>query len=378
MLSIGLRNLNRDRLRMAIAVSGVVFAVVLVTLELGLLFGLVQNASLLIDRSSADIWVMTVNVKTFDFGSPMNNRTRYKLEAIPGVDRVEEFNVSYSTWNLPDGGVTSIQVVALPDQGELSAPLQLTAGSLADLHNTNSIIVDEGERAKLGGVQLGDRVELNGVRAEIVGFTRDMRSFTTTPYVFTSLRRGESYGLFMADKNEPTCVYYLLKTAPGANRETVCRDIEARIPGVEALTTNSFSWRTRRYWLIETGMGIGFVVAAVLGLFVGGVILSQSLYAMTLQKLPEFGVLKAMGATMRELARPVLEQGLVCGVLGLILGLLLSFAMQAAAQQLGTTILISMPLVGGISLLTLVLCCGASLLSIVRLYRVDPVSVFQA
>lgn len=378
MISIGLRNLNRDRLRMAIAVSGVVFAVVLVTLELGLLFGLVQNASLLIDRSKADIWVMTVNVKTFDFGAPMDNRTRYKLESVDGVAQVEPFNVSYSNWQLPAGGMANVQVVAVDDHGTMAPPLELTAGNAALLHNADAIVIDQGEAAKLGGTQIGDTVELNGRRAKIVGTTDGMRSFTTTPYVFTSLRRGDRYGFLTEKDGEPADIYYLLKTAPDADPAAVCRAIEARVPGVSALTTSQFSWRTRRYWLIETGVGIGFVVAALLGLLVGGVILSQSLYAMTLQKLPEFGVLKAMGASMRELARPVLEQGLVCGAVGLATGLGLSFALQALAQHFGTAVLITPPLVIAIGVMTFLLCAGASCLSILRLYRVDPVSVFQA
>ncbi len=250
MISIGWRNLKRDPTRCAIAVLGVVFAVVLVTVEVGMLLGLVRNASLLIDQSRADLWVSTVDVKTFDFATPIDQRKRYRIEAVPGVERVEEFNVSYSIWKLPGGGNANCQVIAMDDGGQLAAPLNLCAGSVEALHNQDAVIIDEGERAKLGNPNLGETVEVLGHRAKIVGFTRDTRSFTTTPFVFCSLRRGVKYGDLLHD-NSGISIYFLVKVKPGFDRESVRAAIAGAIPDIEVHTREGFSWRTRSYWLIE-------------------------------------------------------------------------------------------------------------------------------
>ena len=85
MISIGWRNLRHDPMRASVAILGVVFAVTLVTVEVGLLLGLVRNASLLIDNARADLWVSTVDVKTFDFATPLSKRKRYRVEAVPRV-----------------------------------------------------------------------------------------------------------------------------------------------------------------------------------------------------------------------------------------------------------------------------------------------------
>jgi putative ABC transport system permease protein len=376
MLSIGWRNLKRDPGRATIAILGVVFAVVLVTVEVGMLLGLVRNSSLLIDRSSADLWVSTIDVKTFDFATPIDQRKRYRIEAIPGVERVEEFNVSYSIWKLPGGGNANCQVIAIDDCLGLAPSLNLSAGNIEDLHNQDTVIIDEGERAKLGNPNIGDTVEIIQRRAKIVGFTRDMRSFTTTPYVFTSLRRGERYG-WLTESNGPQSVYFLVKVAPGHDVEQVRAAIASSVPDIEVHTRESFSWRTRSYWLIETGMGLGFLAASLLGLMVGGVIVSQTLYAMTMEKLPEFGVLKALGAGMTELARIVLEQSLICGGAGLLVGLLLSAAIGAAASAAGTSVEIPVMLIASVVLLTAMLCSGAALVSIKRLNRLEPATVFR-
>jgi len=376
MISIGWRNLKRDPLRATVAVCGVVFAVVLVTVEVGMLLGLVRNASLLIDTSEAEIWVSTVDVKTFDFATPLDQRKKFLIESVPGVDRVEEFNVSYSVWKLPSGGNANCQVVAFDERGTLAPPLNMVAGSLADLHNQDAIIIDESERPKLGNPNIGDHVEVIGCRAKVVGFTTGMRSFTTTPYVFTSLRRGERYG-WLTSERAKVSIYFLVKMHKGFDVETVRNAIAQNVTDVEVHTRDSFSWRTRRYWMIETGVGLGFIAAAMLGLLVGGVIVSQTLYAMTMEKLPEFGVLKAMGASMPELARVVLEQGLLCGVVGLGLGLVISHGAASAVGAAGTLVEIPTGLMIGVTILTVLLCSSAALVSILRLRRVEPAMVFR-
>lgn len=376
MLLIGYKNLRRDPVRMWLVVFGVVFAVVLVVVEVGMLLGLVRNASILIDRSRADIWVTKVDVKTFDFASPVDRRVCHRLESVEGVERVEEFNLSYTMWRLPTGGTISVQVVGFDVHGELAPELDLREGELEALHNQDTIIIDRGECAKLGGVELGDTVEIIDHRAKVVGFTEGMKSFTTTPFVFASLRR--SYNYDMITQGGRKAVYYLVKVAEGQDVETVRRRLQAEVPGVEVHTKRGFSTKTRLYWLFETGVGLGFLVAAFLGILVGTVIVSQTLYAMTIERLPEFGVLKAMGASMRELTRIVLEQSLACGLLGLLIGLAISYVLSGMATSVGTAVVISAPLLIVVVLLTVCLCAGASVFSIRRLRRLEPTSVFRA
>ncbi len=384
MFSIGWRNLRQDPKRLAVAVLGVVFAVVLVNMEVGMLLGLVRNSSLLIDESRADIWVSTVDVRTFDFATPVDGRKKFLIKSVPGVEKVEEFNISFSVWRLESGGNSNCQVVAFDLKGDLAAPLNIVEGKIEDLHNQDAIIIDEGDRKKLGGVKIGDSFEIMMRRAKVVGFTRGMKAFTTNPLVFTSLSRGAQYGWLTtsSDKNEAesggASIYFLVKAKPGVDRLALCRLIEANVPDVEAHTREAFSWRTRSYWLLETGMGIGFLAAAFLGLSVGVVIVSQTLYAMTLERLPEFGILKALGATMKELRTVVLQQGLICGVIGWGIGVVISLVAAQLATSAGTTVIIPWFLLVFAAVMSVSLCSAASLISVIRLKRVEPAMVFRA
>ncbi len=376
LLYIALKNLKTDRVRIGVLILGVTFAVVLMTIEMGMLLGLVRNASSMIDQSRAELWVSKVDVKTFDFATPFDRRKRWRIESMPGVEDVEEFNVSYTMWRLPSGGNVSVQLVGFKMDGHLAPELKVVAGSLEALQQPDTIIIDESERSKLGFPNLGDSIEILGHRAKIVGLTSGLQNFTTTPFVFTSLKRSHAYGWIT--EGGKAVIYYLVKVREGYDPKAVQAALQAAIPGVDVHTREEFSHRTRMYWLFETGAGAGFLGAAFLGLLVGGVLVSQMLYSMTIEKLGEYGVLKALGSSMSELSQIVLGQSLLCGAAGLLVGLSVSYVLAGLATAAGTKILIPVSLVVGVSILTVILCSCASIFSIRCLKSLEPTMVFRA
>jgi hypothetical protein len=86
-------------------------------------------------------------------------------------------------------------------------------------------------------------------------------------------------------------------------------------------------------------------------------------------------VLKALGAGMVDLARIVVEQGLICGALGVVLGMGISVFISRLAVGSGTSVEIPPGL--AVALLALPLCSTSSLFSIARLKRVEPALVFR-
>jgi hypothetical protein len=51
--------------------------------------------------------------------------------------------------------------------------------------------------------------------------------------------------------------------------------------------------------MIETGAGITVLLSAILGVLVGGVVVTQTIYAATVDHIREYATLKAMGALYR-------------------------------------------------------------------------------
>ena len=367
------RNLLHDRVRLAVTLTGIVFAVVLIVVELGLFVGFTVTTSNIIDHSGVDLWVTSKHVPYIELGVPFSERKLYQVKAVSGVQEAEKFILRWTQWKRLDGQTESVQIVGFNPDKPLGGPWNLVEGSVADLKKPDAVIVDEIYRKKLGVERTGQVFEINGHRARVVGFTRGIRAFTTSPHVFTTFKNAEDFTRLPADQT----IFVLVKTAPGAELPQVRRNIIDRVRDVDVFTSPEFSRMTRFYWMFTTGAGVAVLLAAVLGLIVGFVVVAQTIYATTMDHLREYGTLKAMGAPNSYVYRVIMEQASISAVIGYVLGMFVSFFVVRASQHGGAAILLPWPMAIGIFFLTVLMCVGAALVSINKVTRLDPAMVFK-
>src|SRR5947207_3960194 len=79
------RNLIHDRLRFVATVVGIVFSIVLVTVQLGLYLGFGRMVTTMIDHASADLWIVPAGTKCFEDPSLLDERKRFQAVSINGV-----------------------------------------------------------------------------------------------------------------------------------------------------------------------------------------------------------------------------------------------------------------------------------------------------
>ena len=367
------RNLFHDKVRLTVTLTGIVFAVVLIVVELGLFVGFTKTTSSLIDNSGADLWITSKNVTYVEQGFPFSERKLYQIRAIPGVTEAQKYITHWTGWKRPNGGQESVQIVGFNPDSNLGKPWNLVEGRVEDLKRPDAVIVDELYKQKLGVTRVDEVFEIAGHRARVVGFTRGIRAFTTSPYVFTTFKRSQEY----AGLGEAQTIFVLVKTAPGADVQQVRREVLGRVKDVEAFTSPQFSRMTQFYWMFTTGAGVAVLLAALLGLVVGFVVVAQTIYATTVDHLKEFGTLKAMGAPNSYVYRVIMTQASIAAVIGYVLGMIVSGFVVRASQQGGAAILLPWPMAVGMFFLTLAMCIGAALVSISKVTRLDPAMVFK-
>jgi putative ABC transport system permease protein len=214
---------------------------------------------------------------------------------------------------------------------------------------------------------------MNGRRARVVGFTKRIRSFTTSPYVFTSFKNAVRY----AGIRDEQTMYILVKTDPTADVARVKRAIAARVDGVDVYTTSEISRRIRVYWMFTTGAGFGILIAAVMGLVVGIVVVSQTIYATVMDHIREFGTLKAIGASNRYLYGVLVRQAVMSAVIGYAVGIAACHVIVWLGRDAGIALLLPWQLTAGMFVLTVVMCVSAALLSINKVTRIEPGMVFK-
>ncbi len=111
---------------------------------------------------------------------------------MPGVEDAQKLVAHWTQWKRHDGGEDSVQIVGLNVDSSLERPWNLVEGRVEDLKSPDAIILDELYKQKLGVTHVGEVFEIGGHRARVVGFTRGIRSFTTSPYVFTTFKNAQN------------------------------------------------------------------------------------------------------------------------------------------------------------------------------------------
>jgi putative ABC transport system permease protein len=117
-------------------------------------------------------------------------------------------------------------------------------------------------------------------------------------------------------------------------------------------------------------------LAASLGLVVGIVIVGQTLYASTVDRLPEYATLRAMGAPNRYLYSVILKQATISAVLGFGAGIAVTLFMVAASSRGNIAIFMPWWLAFVLAFTTALMCAFGAVFSIRRITRIDPTSVF--
>jgi len=369
------RNLFQDRVRFTVTLTGIVFALVLIIVQFGLFLGFTTTTSNNIDHSGADVWIVFHAVGYFDTGRPFSERKFYQVLATPGVQQAEKYMQAFARWKRPDGGIENIQIIGFHPGSGLGEPWNVVAGSAEDVKQEDAVLVDELYLEKLQAAKIGDRVEIGNRRARVVGFTRGIRSFTTSPFVYTSFKNSLDYTNPIS--TEDATAYVLVKAAPGVQPAELQRRLRQRLTDVDVYTRAEFSQRTRYYWMFSTGAGLAVLTAALMGLIVGVAVVAQTIYAATMDHIREYGTLKAMGATNWYLYRVLIEQAVWSALLGYGLAMVVAHFIVKASERGGALILMPTPMKIGMLFLAIAMCVIAALVSINKVTRIDPAMVFK-
>ena len=370
--TLAFRNLFHDRLRFIATVIGIVFSIVLVTVQMGLYLGFGRMVTTMIDHASADLWVMPRGTKCFEDPSLLNTRERYRALAINGVAEAIPLVIGFADWRMPSGAMTPVFVVGSDLRTGGLQPWNLVDGQIEALSSPKAIAVDRSYFDRLGVSGMGATAEIRQQPVRVAAVTDGIRSFTTTPFVFMDVDRARTHTGVPSGK----ATYLLVRLTADANVDHVRRQLTSGITDVEILTPAEFRERSRTFWLFSTGAGAALFAGALLGVIVGTVVVAQTLYASTKEHLNEFATLRAMGSSRRYIYNVIVWQALLSAVIGFSIAALISGLVVRLTAATALPIVVTPALVGGLFLLTIMMCIGSSIAAIVQVTRIDPAMVF--
>ncbi|MEN9230335.1 MAG: ABC transporter permease DevC [Thermostichus sp. DG02_5_bins_236] len=318
--------LTRQKTRMAVALSGIAFADMLMFVQMGLLDALFDSAARPHQSLQGDLVVVNPQFESLFYVKTFPRERIYQTLADPEVTAVRSLYVNSVQWRNPEN-LTSRGILAWGlDPTDPAMQIEDLDGDLQDLKLLNTIFFDRASRPEYGPLptllqeQNPLSIQVEGKRLEVRGLFSLGASFGADGNLITS----DSTFLQLFPGYSPDQIMVgLMDVLPGADVQEVQIRLQNTLgDGVRVLTLEQFGQLEVEYW---GNQGIGFIfgMGTAVGFLVGIAIVYQILHSDVLDHLPEYATLKAMGYTNCYLLQTLFQESLLLVVLGFMPGILL-------------------------------------------------------
>lgn len=376
MLWLAAKTLLFEKSRLFITTVGIAFSTVLVLTQVGIYLGMMGNATSIIRNVDADIWVTSKNIQNFDFANPIPEERINRVRAIPDVKWADRLIMTWGFLKLKDGGQEQVQIIGFnPDTG-VGAPWSMLSGAPSDVKGGSYMIIDRTSEQRLGSLKVGTVWELSGKRFKLVGISDGIKSFTTAPIVFMSYEQAQNLTTGLTKPSDASYIVAKLKNSSSA--EKAINALRMSMKDNDIFSRSGFIAKTIKYWTIQTGIGMGFFLTAILGLMIGGAIVGQTIFSSTMEHIREYGTLKALGAKDSEIYRVIFWQAGINAVIGFLAGAVLIFFLAEGIERAGVPMYLNLLIIFSFFLLILLICLCSAYFSVRKIKNLDPVMVFRA
>ncbi len=378
---LGWLQLRHRPLRLAVALLGIGFAVLLIMMQLGFRSALFESAVRYHERLKYDIALFSPDSVFIVRPETFSIRRLYQTLSDPDVARVAPVYIFPAVWKNPwDNSRRAISLVGFnPDDSILDAPgFEDARGRLK---REDVVLFDARARPEFGPVattfRAGEAVvtEVNNREVDVVGLFEMGTSFGIDGTLLTS---DDNWLRIFPERSRNNIYLGLIDLKEGADPEVVRDRLRAYLPkDVLVLTKHDFVNREKAYWNRATPIGYVFAFGAIMGFVVGAIIVYQILFADVSEHLSEYATLRAMGYSNGFVSGIVLQQAAILGVLGFAPGVLLAHILYGrAAAATALPMYVTPERAGFVFALTLAMCAISALLAVRKVRRLDPAEVF--
>jgi putative ABC transport system permease protein len=274
--------------------------------------------------------------------------------------------------------------------GEIPAlnPMQINEGNGRPPEGPGEVVLDVNTVTN-AGFNIGDTITVVGFvgpeQYELVGSASFGGSDSLLGATLVSLELEEARRVFGFGE-ELTGI--LVQAEPGVEAETLTARIQAVLPaGVEAVTGETE--QNEQAAEINEGLSflsIGLLAFAGVAVFVGAFIIQNTFRIIVAQRTKELALLRAIGATGRQVRWMVVIEALVIGLVGSIVGIAFGFVMAFGIRALmnaaglgippGSLILLPRTIIVAL-LVGMILTLLSSLLPARKASRIPPVAAMR-
>lgn len=385
MLSVALRMLFGDPVKLVGLIAGIAFSTLLMAQQGGFFVGLIgRSANGVLAVAEADVWVMAPRTETAESPVPIRPADLYRVRGVAGVSAAVPLIQATVTLRAGPGRSTVATLYGLDDAGLTGAPGTFALGGRDDLRRPAALAMDlltferlwPGRAAAFaaGGGAPPDgfaTLEINDRRAVVTAVADVLPGFGA-PGV---LHARAANALLWAPDARPA---YILVRASG-DAAAVAARIAAET-GLRAMPARQFARATVDYVIANTGIAFSFGVVIALGAIVGILVSGLTFTLFVNDNIRQFAVLKAVGVSNLRLVGMVSAQALTVAFLGYAFGLWGAAGFfDGVNQPLSDLKGFYLPwqIAAGVAAATVAIVLLATLISLRRVLRLDPATIFR-
>lgn len=375
MLKIAWKFIRFDKAKSIGVVVGILISTFLIGQQLGVFFFLSGLMGALATDVKADIWV--VDSKTDDVNQlgRLDVRNLRAVQGIPGIQDAFPIIIAGASCNYENGtsgAITLIGVGASHINAVLNSGI-IKAGQPADLLLDGAVSAEYFEKKNLGGdIDIGTNFEINGKRAFFALQTKGFRGFGSS-FCVTTIERARFY----SNQSANTISAVLVNVAPGKNVDSVVANINKTIYGVRAWPSKKLAASSIKKILSSSGIALSTGTLIIFALIAGFFIIGLTMYSSALDRLKDYGTLKAIGAGNSYITRLILMQALLFSIVGFLIGILLLEGFKRGVANSGLIFSFSpLMLLAMFTTIGLISLGGASF-ALSRIRSVEPAAVFR-
>ena len=356
---------------------GIVISIFLIGQQLGtlgflqsLMGGIIENSN----AQDAEIWVIDNTTNNVNVLAPIDERMVREIRSFPGVAQTTGIVTSNAQATFEGGRTASITLIGSDGPGFLAGPnkAKIVAGNLQDLNQSNAISAEYFSAKSLQvSLEMNQPLEINGKTAIVKVLTKNIQGFGGE-YVYSALDNVRFYTGFSPTKVSAIAV----KLTREADKLALIDQINQHFSAARAWDKEELRKSTVKEILLTSNMGVSFGSLIVFATVSGFFIIGLTLYSSALDRMQDYGTLKAMGASNGYVTRLILTQAFLFALIGFSIAFLLLLLFQKGVAGAGLTIIYSPGLILTLLGITLLISVGGSLFAVFKIRKLEPASVF--
>jgi len=356
-------------------IVGILISTFLIGQQLGVFFFLTGLMGSLATNVKANIWV--VDSKTDDVNQlgKLDIRTLRAVQGLEGVKEAFPILITGAACNYNNGTSGAITLIGV-DIAKLNTVLdtsKIIAGKPADLERDGAVSAEFFEKKNIGNkIDLGTDFEINGKRAFFALQTKGFRGFGSSISV-TTIERARFY----ANQSINSISAVLVDVQPGTNVDEVVARINRTITGVRAWPSEKLAKSSVAKILSSSGIALSTGTLIIFALIAGFFIIGLTMYSSALDRLKDYGTLKAIGAGNGYIRRLILTQAILFAIVGFSIGMLLLEGFRMGVAKSGLIFNFSALIILGMFSTIALISIGGASFALRRISSVEPAAVFR-